>query len=484
MNYEKIGFKCGIEIHNRLATQHKLFCNCPARLSSQKPSFTIKRKLRAVPGELGQIDVAAMYEYLRDREYIYQVFDDTVCLVELDEEPPHPLNQEALTIALQIAKMLNCDIPQEIHVMRKTVIDGSNTSGFQRTAVVGLNGWLETSLGKVRIKSVCLEEESAGIVEKGEKYVIYRLDRLGIPLIEIGTEADIKNPKHAREVAEKLGMIIRSTGKSQRGIGVTRQDINVSIAGGARVEIKGVQELDLIEKIIEFEVKRQLELIKAGKKPKEETRVALPDGSTAFMRPLPGGERMYPETDVPPIRITQQFLASIPIPETWEQKLERFKKILPEELAEQIIHSEYLDLFEEFSTKFDPKLVARTLTITLKAIKREGFDISRVNEKHFEELFGLVEKGAIAKEAIEDILKKICEEPEKQIKEIIKELGIKTFSEEDVRRIVREVFENNPHLVKHKRISALMGEVMKVVRGKIDGKIVAKILQEELERGE
>ena len=268
MDYEKLGFKCGIEIHNRLATEHKLFCKCPPRFSAQEPFKVIKRNLRPAAGELGQVDIAAMYEYLRKRDFFYQCFEKESCLVECDAEPPHHVNREALHVALQICKLLKCKIPDEAQVMRKTVIDGSNTSGFQRTILIGLDGTLQTSLGPIKITNVCLEEESAGIVNQENGKVTYRLDRLGIPLIEIGTSPQIQSPEHAKEVAEKIGMLVRSTGKSQRGIGVTRQDINVSIQGGARIEIKGVQELEDIPEIIENEVKRQLSLIKLKEKTK------------------------------------------------------------------------------------------------------------------------------------------------------------------------------------------------------------------------
>ncbi len=480
MDYDKIGFKCGLEIHNRLATKEKLFCKCPAKFSSkEKPDFKVFRKLRVVSGETGKVDVAAEYEFSRDRDFIYEVYEDTCCLVELDEEPPHEMNQEALYVALQIAKMLNCEIPDEIHVMRKIVLDGSNTSGFQRTAIVGLNGWIETSKGKVRIPTVCLEEESAGIVEKTDKKAVYRLDRLGIPLIEISTSPDIKDPEHAREVAEKIGMIIRSTGKSQRGIGVTRQDINVSIEGGARVEIKGVQELDLIPKVLENEVKRQLSIIESGGKPKEETRVAKEDGTTEYMRPLPGRERMYPETDVPPIRITKEFLDSIEIPKTLEDRKKEYEKLIGSELAEQIIKSEFLDLFEKFKDRYDPKTVARTFTVILKSIKREGFDIYKIKESDFEELFDLVTKGKISKEAIEDILKYVSETG-KDVETIIKEKGIKGMDISELEKIVDDVFQKYPELVENKKFSALMGEVMKIVRGKIDGKIVSETIKKKL----
>ncbi len=481
INYEKIGFKCGLELHNRLATKTKLFCNCPARFSNEKPFKKIKRKLRAVAGELGQIDIAAMFEFLRDRTFFYEIFHDTTCLIEMDEEPPRTINKEALEVALQIAKLLRAEIPDEIHVMRKIVIDGSNTCAFQRTAIIGLNGELKTSLGKVRITNICLEEESAGIVEKKGKEVIYRLDRLGIPLIEIGTAPDIKNPQHAKEVAEKLGMIIRSTGKSQRGIGVTRQDLNVSIRGGARVEIKGVQELDLIPKIIENEVKRQLDLISKGKKPKEETRAAKEDGSTVYMRPLPGGERLYPETDSESVIITRKILSKIKLPETWEQKSKRFSKFLPKEMINQILRSEYLDFFEKFSKKYDPVLVANVFTSILKDLKRRGFNISFLGYNDFEYLFESIKKGKISKEALQDILEIACKR-KISVKEAIKKSGLKAINKRELKNIIKRVFDENPDLVKKKYFSALMGEIMKEVRGKIPGKVVSELLKKELEK--
>ena len=479
IDYEKIGFKCGLEIHNRLNTKTKLFCNCKPRFSINKPIAIIKRKLRAVAGELGQVDIAATYEYLRDRTFFYQSYPEETCLVCIDEEPPRSINKEALEIALQIAKLLKAEIPDEIHIMRKTVIDGSNTCAFQRTAIVGLNGILETSLGKVRIKNICLEEESAGIVEQRGNEIIYRLDRLGIPLIEIGTDIDIKNPEHAKEVAEKLGMIIRSTGKSQRGIGVTREDINVSISGGARVEIKGVQELETIPTIIENEVKRQHELIAKQQKPKKETRVANLDGTTEFTRPLPGGERMYPETDTVPIAITKETLSKIKIPETWEEKSVRFSKILPKGMIEQILRSEYLDLFEKFSKTYDSILVANTFTSTVKDLRRKGFETEILTEEQFEELFSNIKKKTISKEAIPSVLEIVCKE-RISVKDALEKNGLKTLSMTDLERIVRETFKKYPHLVKEKRSSALIGEVMKIARGRIDGRTIAKTVEDEL----
>ena len=477
-DYEKIGFKCGIEIHNRIATKHKLFCSCFPRFSVEKPEFVLRRKLRAVAGELGAKDTAAVFEYLRDRTFFYECYPKESCLVEADEEPPHAVNMEALIVALQVAKMLKADIPDEIHFMRKTVIDGSNTGGFQRTAIVGMNGTLETSKGTVRITNISLEEESAGIVEQRDGEITYRLDRLGIPLIEIGTATDIKDPEHAKEVAEKLGMIVRSTGKSQRGIGTIRQDINVSIKGGARVEIKGVQELDLIPKIIDNEIMRQIGLITGREKPRPETRVAKPDGTTEFIRPLPGGERMYPETDVPTIVITPAFLKSIKVPETWEEKLKKFKMLMPVDLAEQILRSEYLPIFEKYRKTVDCVLVATTLTSTIKDLKRKGFKVENLKDEHFEKVFEAVKEKKISKEAIPVILEKWCENPGLRLEQ----MGITAITEKELREVVKEVFEKYPQLVKDKRISALMGEVMKEVRGRIDGATVARVVKEMMER--
>ncbi|HLD41526.1 MAG TPA: Glu-tRNA(Gln) amidotransferase subunit GatE, partial [archaeon] len=240
MNYSEIGFKSGLEIHQQLDTEKKLFCNCKSRLTNQKAVAKIMRKQRPVAGELGEVDAAAAYELLKNKTFEYDFYPQESCLVEADEEPPHPINPEALKIGLQVALLLNCEIPDEIHVMRKTVIDGSNTSGFQRTSIIGLNGWIETSKGKVGITSLSLEEDSAQILDRKENKVVYGLDRLGIPLLEIGTAAEGKDPEHAKELAEKLGLLLKSV-KVKKGLGTIRQDLNVSIKGGARQELKGFQ---------------------------------------------------------------------------------------------------------------------------------------------------------------------------------------------------------------------------------------------------
>ncbi|HLD49300.1 MAG TPA: Glu-tRNA(Gln) amidotransferase subunit GatE, partial [archaeon] len=457
MDYKSLGLRVGIEIHQRLDTK-KLFCDCASQ-QQDEPVSIIKRKLRPSSGEMGKIDAAALHEFLRDRNFVYSLYPSETCLVESDEEPPHELNREALAISMQACKLLNCDIPEEIHVMRKTVIDGSNTTGFQRTAVIGLNG----SIDGTKINSVCLEEEAARIEIREGETTYYKLNGLGIPLIEITTDSSINTPEEAKEIAEKIGFLLRSL-KVQRGIGSIRKDVNISIRDGARNEIKGFQELKDIPKLIENEVARQLALIEIknelhhrgaklniGQKDVTElfrktksqiikksegsvTALHIPEFSgllkkqcgdrtfakelvgyiepfglkgfihsdedlekydlvnefnelkkifdaeerdiiliiagenldkvvdsltsrikealngvpeetimadslgSKYARPLPGAERMYPETDVPPIG-TAELIKSVKIPITLSDKEKELKKILPEKIAEQLIKS-------------------------------------------------------------------------------------------------------------------------------------------------
>ena len=254
-DYAALGLVAGIEIHQQLNTKEKLFCRCPTTIREAKESNgEFFRYLRATKSEMGELDRAAEEEMMQVRQFRYLTYD-TTCLVENDEEPPAPLNEEALDIVLTIAKICGMTPVPEIHTMRKLVIDGSNTSGFQRTALVAMNGTLP---GGAHIETLCLEEEAAQRIED----TIFSLDRLGIPLIEITTGPCMHTPEAVYETAAQIGMILRSTGKVKRGLGTIRQDINISIRDGARVEIKGVQELDLIVEVVRREVQRQVALLK------------------------------------------------------------------------------------------------------------------------------------------------------------------------------------------------------------------------------
>jgi len=196
----------------------------------------------------------------KGKKYVYRIPITTSCLVEADEEPPHAINEEALKIALAIAIALNSNIVDEIYVMRKIVIDGSNTTGFQRTAIVALGGMLKDE--GVTIQTIAVEEDAARKIDERTDQVTYSLDRLGIPLIEISTGPDIRSPEQAERVALKIGQLLRMTGKVKRGIGTIRQDLNISIKGGTKIEIKGVQKLELIPDIVRYEAMRQFNLLK------------------------------------------------------------------------------------------------------------------------------------------------------------------------------------------------------------------------------
>jgi Glu-tRNA(Gln) amidotransferase subunit E-like FAD-binding protein len=476
INYKKLKLKCGLEIHQQLDTKHKLFCNCSTAMQEREPITIVKRKQHPMASELGEIDVAAQYEYLRDRTFNYQVFPNEVCLVCLDEEPPHEVNKEALDIALQIALLLNCQIPNEIHVMRKTVIDGSNTSGFQRTMVVGLNGFLKYKGKKIEITHVNLEEDAAAIVKEENGNVTYRLNRLGVPLIEVGTGLLIGyTPEDIQDIAFTIGLIFRSTSKVKHGLGTVRQDVNVSIKDGERVEIKGVQDLGILAKVIKLEVERQLSLPKVVK----ETRSANEDGTTNFTRPLPGAARMYPETDIKPVFIDKKYVDGIrkTLPEPWTKKLSRFKSKLrlPDQLAKQILRSDYLELFEKIAEtkKVEPTIVANTFTSLLKDLeRRENVKIENLAEKHFLELFDYLAKKKIVKEAVPDILKYLASKPQETVADAIGELGLKPISLEELKNIINDVTAQ-PGITFDKAV----GLVMSKVRGRVDAQMVIKTLK-------
>ncbi|HSB83672.1 MAG TPA: Glu-tRNA(Gln) amidotransferase subunit GatE [Nitrosarchaeum sp.] len=263
---ENTGLKVGLEIHQQLSTNKKLFCSCKP-LESDEYTIKFQRKLRAVKSELGEYDPAALFESSKSKTMMYYANLESSCLVEQDEEPPHDLDIDAKNLVLIISSALESNVFSEIYPMRKTVIDGSNTTGFQRTMLVSQGGYIDVDGEKIGVQSICLEEDAARLL--GDKGVIreYSLDRLGVPLIEIALEPVEGDSKKIKKIALSLGRLLRSTKKVTRGIGSIRQDVNVSVKdGGGVVEVKGVQQLDQLEKVVEFEAKRQHGLVKIARK--------------------------------------------------------------------------------------------------------------------------------------------------------------------------------------------------------------------------
>ena len=624
--YSKIGLKAGLEIHQQLDTKEKLFCSCAPKLFKEEPEFTFLRRLRPTQSELGQVDSAALFEFQKETKILYEANNDTVCLVEMDEEPPHDLNREAVEISFISSLMMKAKPVDEIHVMRKTVIDGSNTTGFQRTCVVALNGEIDIKGKKVAIQQVSLEEDAARKTGKDGQLLHYRIDRLGIPLIEVTTAPVIYSPEEAKETAFAIGRILRATRRVRRGLGTIRQDVNVSIRDGALIEIKGVQELELVSQVIENEVQRQLSLLeirdelkkrgvkeadiiadfvdvtsifkqtkckviaKAIKQNKpvlavrlpgfaellkkelatgmrlgaelagmarfwgrvggifhtdempaygvtdeelnhlgkflktdsldavvfvadtlenatdalkavvkrakvalkgvpEETRSANPDGSTKYMRPRPGAARMYPETDVPPIQVTNEYINALGnrLPELPEQLMKRLMEeyTLNRKLAKQILDSEYLDLFESLSkeTEVSPTTISVTLTETLKALGRDAINVGAVTDEQFREMFRLIGSGKTAKESIPEILTWLASHEEATAKDALEALGLGMISQNELEELVDDVIEKNSEFIEQRGKGAfgpLMGIIMKKARGRVKAEVVNEILKKRL----
>ena len=472
MGYSKIGLKAGLEIHQQLDT-NKLFCNCPSVIRKDKPDMIVKRELRPLAGETGKIDTAAIFEKTKRKYYCYEVYNDTTCLLELDEEPPHLINQEALDTALLVAKMLHCDIPENIQVMRKTVVDGSNTSGFQRTALIGTNGWIDTRFGKVGIQNLNLEEDAARRIAEDKDSVTWRLDRLGIPLIEIGTTPDIKTPEQGKELAEKLGMLLRSTGKVKRGLGTIRQDVNVSITGGTRIELKGVQALKQIPTLIEKEAERQQKIINSGKKVPAEVRNALEDGTSKFLRPMPGAARMYPETDIPLISISRLRIEAIKIPESIETKEKRFIELgLSQDLARTMSRWKNVKLFEEIISKFKnvkPNIIASTLLSVPGEVRRKVDHEFTPTDEQYAMVFALLDREHIVKEALLDIFIELSKQ------RTIEEVAIKfeKLSDKELEAEIKKIKEQN----KDAQVGKLIGIAMSKLRIRADPNKIMQLIK-------
>ena len=470
MDYKELGFKCGIEIHQQLEGK-KLFCGCPTLIKKGSPDFKFRRRLRASAGESGKVDKAALFELQKSKEFEYHVFSDCCCLVELDEEPPHSVNKDALVSALVVAKLLNMRVVDKVQFMRKTVIDGSNVSGFQRTALIGVDGFVVVNGKKIGIETLCLEEESAQAVSRSNDLDVYNISRLGIPLLEIATAPDISSPDECRDVASHLGMILRSLPNCKRGIGSIRQDVNVSIKKGNRVEVKGFQDVRKIPLVIEKEVSRHVDLLNKGERVNKEVRKAEPDGSTSFLRPMPGADRMYPETDVEPV-LTKDI--DIVVPETLHEKVVRFQKeyALSEDLALKVIKQEsrndfdFESLFNEFqsenlsATNIADFFLSQVPSVESK-VKKE------LNSVDAKRILGALSSGKVAYSSVKDIIGDA-------LNNNLDFSKYELLSEKKIREVILKIIKENNGAP----VGLLMGKAMSELKGRADGKLVKKLVDE------
>ncbi len=261
-DYAGLGFKCGLEIHQQLFTAKKLFCRCPAGLYSTDFNAEILRHMRPTLSELGEYDGTALMEFKTRKEIIYQIRHATVCTYEMDDTPPFELNNEALEIALQIGLLYGCSMVDEIHIARKQYLDGSIPTGFQRTTIVGVDGSIPFKDRRIGIVQLGLEEDACREVSDVGHRRVYYTDRLGMPLIETVTAPELRTPQEAAEVADILRRLVRSTARVRTGAGAARQDVNVSITGGTRIEIKGVHRIPNIPLLTYNEAIRQHNLLR------------------------------------------------------------------------------------------------------------------------------------------------------------------------------------------------------------------------------
>ena len=577
-NWEELGLMMGLEIHQQLNTKHKLFCPCSTELTDDEFDDGIIRNLRPTQSELGQIDRAALQESLRDMTFKYESFNNHTCLVETDDEPPHALNREDLDICITIASLLNMKMVDEFHTMRKQVIDGSNTGGFQRTGLAATDGYLDTPYGRVAIESLGLEEDAARRIDSDDEFTEFRLDRLGIPLAEITTDPSMHHPEIKgvqdldlmpeiveREVQRQLALADIKDELIERNASVEEtiydldevfKDTSSKILSSA-VCIKGIilrgfdgligkeiqpgrrfgTELSSYAKkmgvsglfhtdelpaygIQEDEVNAMKEFLKIGPQDAiiivahdedvavnalnevirranmafdgvvEETRKALDDGNTEYMRPLPTANRMYLETDIPLFQITDDMIEPIKnnLPELPDEKKERIKAEykLSEDLANQIVRRLLGDTFESLlsKVKVDPTTVASVLVSDLRDLRREGIDVSIFDEDKLAEIFSLLEEGKISKDALKDLMVEVSKKQDEDVGVIAEEANLTLLSEDAVRDIIHEIATQNESMIKERQMGAmgpLMGMSMKKLKGKADGSLVNKIVREEIQ---
>ncbi|MCE5267365.1 MAG: Glu-tRNA(Gln) amidotransferase subunit GatE [Planctomycetaceae bacterium] len=262
LDYQAIGLISGLEVHQQLLTREKLFCRCPAGLYTESHDGEVLRHMRPTLSELGEYDGTALMEFKTKKEIVYLLNQQNVCTYEMDDTPPFLVNQEAIDVAIELCLTMNLDIIDEVHIARKQYLDGSIPTGFQRTAIVGVNGWLPFKGRRLTITHVSIEEDSCREVKDKGHQIIWRTDRLGMPLTETVTGPELHTPEEVRDAILLCGLVARSTGRVRTGIGASRQDVNVSVRGGDRCEIKGVPRAGLAVKLVHNEGWRQYNLLK------------------------------------------------------------------------------------------------------------------------------------------------------------------------------------------------------------------------------
>lgn len=262
-DYDRIGFMSGLEVHQQLLTRHKLFCRCPAGIFNKHEEYDAEliRHMRPTLSELGEYDGTALMEFKTRKEIVYRIKNETACTYDVDDTPPFKVDQQAVNIAIEISLLSKLNIVGEIHITRKQYLDGSIPTGFQRTAIIGVEGEIQLKNKKIRLIQLSLEEDSCREMWDIGHQRGYKTDRLGMPLIETVTYPDCVHPEEVKEACNYIRFLNRSTGKVRTGMGAGREDVNVSCRGGSRVEIKGVAHARWIPELTHNEAFRQWALL-------------------------------------------------------------------------------------------------------------------------------------------------------------------------------------------------------------------------------
>lgn len=614
-DYKKIGFKSGLEIHQQLLTEKKLFCRCPAGKYSKEYDAEILRHMRPTLSEMGVYDGTALMEFKTKKNIIYHIKRETVCTYEMDDTPPFLINEDALDIAIGIGMLYNCNIVDELHIARKQYLDGSIPTGFQRTAIYALDGWIPYKDRKVKIVQMSIEEDSCREVSDIGHERVYLTDRLGMPLIETVTEPAMQTPQEAAEVAWQCSKLVRSTYRVRRGMGAAREDLNVSVDGGTRIEIKGVPQISKIPILTYNEAMRQWNLLRLREELKKrgitpdtfktesfditnllkkvdyaplknaidsemkircvvlkdfkdllhwqtqtgtyfskeisdrvrviacltnipniihsdsksdtitsldwlkikkftnasdndtivivwgnkddaqtavneiiirakeatigipsETRQALGDGTNGFERILPGADRMYPDTDLPPKKITQERLDKIKLwlPEQFWKRIVWYNKLsIPKDTVEELSISNYAELFKKAVNewKVNPITASVFLIQYQKRLRKLGNVAALIDEEMFGGILKSYADGKIPKDALLTILKAAA-----KLGAFTEDLILTPADQNEIDETIhlaKSEYDKMKILNPDMKNKMLMGMIMKKLRGKVSAKFIA-----------
>ena len=624
-DYATIGFMSGLEVHQQLLTEKKLFCRCPAGKFQESYNAEILRHMRPTLSELGEYDGTALMEFKTKKDIIYRIHYDTVCTYEMDDTPPFPINEQALDIALEVGMLFDGNIVDELHIARKQYLDGSIPTGFQRTAITSVGGRIPYKDKYINLIQMSIEEDSCREASDIGHKRVYLTDRLGMPLIETVTFPEMKTPQEVAEVNQILRRLVRSTGKVRTGMGAGREDVNVSVRGGTRIEIKGVPNIKRIPILTYNEAMRQWNLLRmrddlnrkginsetfearfedvtkllrkthytpisngvaqgmkvncvlvkgfagylrwqtqtdtyfskevsdrvrviaclthlpniihtdsqtdtigsaewrslrkymnagnddalvivwgsdmdaeTGAKEiiircKEatigipsETRQALRDGTNGFERILPGPERMYPDTDLPPKPITKARLDAIraQMPEQIWKRENRYKELgVPFDLIEDLAVSRFAKVFDYAvnDLKIDPKFASSALIQFPKRLKRKKLKIKLLNENLFTKLFTELSQGKIKKEAFLPLMELFLR------KGNLLEIDLlKPSDKEEIEKRYNMALIQLKHITFYnleKQREVLIGLMMDDLRGRVDGSEIVDYVNKNFNQG-